>query len=37
MITMYFGRVGPLTVALALTNKRKSKGYRYPETKIFIG
>ena len=37
MITMYFGRVGPLTVALALTNKRKSKGYRYPETKILIG
>lgn len=37
MITMYFGRVGPLTVALALTNKRKNKGYRYPETKILIG
>ena len=37
MITMYFGRVGPLTVALGLKKKRKNKGYRYPETKILIG
>ena len=37
MITMYLGRVGPLTVALALTNKRKNTGYKYPETKILIG
>lgn len=37
MVTMYLGRVGPLTVALALTNRRKKTGYRYPETKILIG
>ena len=37
MITMYFGRVGPLTVILALVNRRKKKGYKYPEGKILIG
>ncbi|AOR23973.1 TrkH family potassium uptake protein [Clostridium taeniosporum] len=37
MITMYCGRVGPLTVILALLNRKKKKGYRYPEGKILIG
>lgn len=37
MIMMYFGRVGPLTVALALTNRKKKVDYRYPEGKILIG
>ncbi|ATD55274.1 TrkH family potassium uptake protein [Clostridium chauvoei] len=37
MLMMYFGRVGPLTVALALTRKRKKTGYKYPEGKILIG
>lgn len=37
IITMYCGRVGPLTVILALLNKKKKKGYRYPEGKILIG
>lgn len=37
MITMYLGRVGPLTVALALTKNRKKSGYKYPEGKILIG
>lgn len=37
MITMYFGRVGPLTVLLALTNRKKKTGYKYPEGKILIG
>ena len=37
IITMYFGRVGPLTVILAVINKRKKSGIRYPETKILIG
>ena len=37
MITMYCGRVGPLTVALAFANKRKKSGYKYPEGKILIG
>ena len=34
---MYLGRVGPLTVMLALTRKRKKSGYKYPEGKILIG
>ncbi|MBS5938887.1 Trk family potassium uptake protein [Clostridium sartagoforme] len=37
MIMMYLGRVGPLTVMLALTRKKKKSGYRYPEGKILIG
>ncbi|MGG7176236.1 TrkH family potassium uptake protein [Clostridium paraputrificum] len=37
MITMYCGRVGPLTVALAFANKRRKSGYKYPEGKILIG
>ncbi|AYE35557.1 TrkH family potassium uptake protein [Clostridium septicum] len=37
MLMMYFGRVGPLTVALALTRRRKKSGYKYPEGKILIG
>lgn len=37
-ITMYFGRVGPLTIVLALTNRKGNKGnIRYPEEKILIG
>ena len=37
MLTMYCGRVGPLTVALALSSKKKKRGYKYPEGKILIG
>ena len=37
MITMYCGRVGPLTVALALAHRKKQTGYKYPEGKILIG
>ena len=37
MIMMYLGRVGPLTVALALTNRKNKADYRYPEGKILIG
>lgn len=37
MIMMYFGRLGPLTVMLALTRKHKKSGYKYPEGKILIG
>ena len=37
MVMMYLGRVGPLTVMLALTRKRKKLGYKYPEGKILIG
>ena len=37
IIMMYLGRVGPLTVMLALTRKKKKSGYKYPEGKILIG
>ena len=37
IISMYIGRVGPLTVALALTHRQKKQGYKYPEGKILIG
>lgn len=38
IITMYCGRVGPLTLAVALTKQtKKKKGYKYPEGKILIG
>ena len=37
MIMMYLGRVGPLTVMLALTRKKKKSGYKYPEGKVLIG
>jgi trk system potassium uptake protein TrkH len=35
--TMYCGRVGTLTVLLALAHNKKRKGYKYPEGKILIG
>ena len=37
MITMYLGRVGPITVVLAFINNKKKRVYKYPETKILIG
>ena len=37
MITMYLGRVGPMTVMLAITRKKRKRDYRYPEDKILIG
>lgn len=38
MITMFLGRLGPLTVAYALTAREKRKQqYRYPEERIIIG
>ncbi|MGG7176271.1 TrkH family potassium uptake protein [Clostridium paraputrificum] len=37
IITMYLGRVGPLTVVLALANRRKKSCYKYPEGKVLIG
>jgi trk system potassium uptake protein TrkH len=36
-ITMYFGRVGPMTVALALANRKIKNSVRYPEDKILVG
>jgi trk system potassium uptake protein TrkH len=37
IITMYLGRVGPLTVLLAIVNKKKKRNLKYPEAKILIG
>ncbi|MDD6795720.1 MAG: TrkH family potassium uptake protein [Clostridiaceae bacterium] len=37
MFTMYCGRVGPITVLLAIIRRKKNTGIRYPEAKILIG
>lgn len=36
-ITMYIGRLGPLTLAFALAQKSFSSKIRYPEEKVLIG
>ncbi len=38
-MTMYMGKVGPLTLGLALSNKSRihKQNYKYPEGKIIIG
>lgn len=37
MLTMFAGRVGPLTIAFAVTLRRHPEGFRYPKGKIMIG
>ncbi len=37
IVTMLFGRVGPLTFATAVMQKTKSVSYRYPEQKVAVG
>ncbi|RPJ20386.1 MAG: Trk family potassium uptake protein, partial [Planctomycetaceae bacterium] len=37
ILTMYIGRVGPLTVALALAEREKPDAYRLPEGRVKIG
>lgn len=37
IFTMYCGRVGPLTVVLALAKKAKSNKIKYPEDKVLVG
>lgn len=37
LITMFAGRVGPLTLAYAFAKKRKENHYRYPAGKVMIG
>ncbi|KJS83655.1 MAG: ATP synthase subunit J [Peptococcaceae bacterium BICA1-8] len=38
MITMFLGRIGPLTVAIAITERaRKPHNIKYPEEKIIVG
>jgi trk system potassium uptake protein len=37
MLTMFVGRLGPLTIAYAVTLRRKPDPFRYPKGKIMIG
>lgn len=37
ILTMFAGRVGPLTIAFAVTMNRKPDPYKYPKGKIIIG
>lgn len=37
ILTMYAGRVGPLTMAFAFAQKNKAKKYRYAEGNIIVG
>ncbi|MBO8129457.1 MAG: Trk family potassium uptake protein [Peptococcaceae bacterium] len=37
IITMFIGRLGPLTVAFALGKTKKRTGIRHPEEKILVG
>lgn len=36
-LTMFVGRLGPLTIAFAIARKRKPDPFRYPEGKVMIG
>lgn len=36
-LTMYIGRLGPLTLVIALARRSRLKGIRYPEEKIIVG
>lgn len=36
-LTMYTGRLGPLTLVIALARRSRLKGIRYPEDKIIVG
>ena len=37
ILTMYFGRIGPLTLALVLAQKEETATYRYAEERVKIG
>ncbi len=37
IITMFAGRVGPFTLALAIGQRQRTERYRYPEEKVQIG
>lgn len=37
MITMFVGRIGPLTLALAMAIKEDKVFYKYPEEKVMVG
>lgn len=37
MLTMFVGRIGPLTLALALAAKEETAFYKYPDEKVMVG
>lgn len=37
IVTMFIGRLGPLTLVFALSQKQSKEKYRYPEEKVLIG
>jgi trk system potassium uptake protein TrkH len=37
MVLMFIGRLGPLTIAFALTNQKQHEKFKYAEEKILIG
>jgi trk system potassium uptake protein TrkH len=37
IITMFVGRIGPLTLALAIGQRRESAAYEYPDEAVMIG
>jgi len=37
ILTMFVGRLGPLTLGFAITKRRKQEAYRRPKGKIMIG
>lgn len=37
IVTMFVGRLGPLTLAFALANKKRASKIGYPEDNIMIG
>lgn len=37
IVTMFFGRLGPLSIAFALTRKKQKPNYKWPEESILIG
>jgi len=37
IVTMFFGRLGPLTIAMALATRGPKEQFRYPEEKLLVG
>lgn len=37
ILTMFAGRLGPLTIAFAITKRRKTEAFRHPKGNIMIG
>ena len=36
-LTMYLGRIGPITLALAFNSRRPLDNITYPESKVIVG